>query len=235
MSIDEIIKWIEAHGNTVDLFKWLVLIFLAWIGGLFGYLRNFVRKPKIRISQVTSRCLAINPKVLGINNQRDGAIISAFLLEIEVCNCSNKPISIRDFSIQYSQIKKLPYWSPKFFAISLPNRVVHKTGSGTKKLKNWFSNFPDEMNDTLTVNGKIDDMDSKSAFVFFSSNTYGYYNPKIVDEFIEIKAHVTLVNGVKLTSFAKIKINNDLMFFEDLVSGVSEHIKDHTAWSYYKS
>ena len=58
-------QWIEDHQATVDLLKWLALLVIAWAAGLFRYLRDLTRTPRLAVSEVVSRCLIVETGVPG--------------------------------------------------------------------------------------------------------------------------------------------------------------------------
>jgi len=226
--IKNVIDWIEAHPNTIDLIKWTALGILAWLTGIFTYIRNLTRSPKVSISSVTSRCYIESIKH---NNYTYDLSCAAFLLEIEVINPSNQLIVIRDFAIQFRLQHPFFCWSKKLTAISLPNQVRHQTGASVKLLKNWFSKFSDDFD--LTADSKIESKDTKSAFILFVSSTHKKYAPQIKNNEVYVRVIARLTTGQKIKAFKKVHVTYDADFFEKMTPGILAQIRHPTAWGAY--
>ena len=84
--LNAVTQWIEDHQATVDLAKWLLVLALAWAAGLFRYVRNLTRTPRLSISSVTSRCYVEEQPF----ESHSDAMKAAFLLDIEVTNRSSE-------------------------------------------------------------------------------------------------------------------------------------------------
>lgn len=53
----DLVGWIEDHSTTVDLLKWAFVGLLAWVLGIFRFLRARLKRPKLEIESFTSRCI----------------------------------------------------------------------------------------------------------------------------------------------------------------------------------
>lgn len=226
--LSPIVIWIEGHETTVDLLKWILLLIAAWLSGLFRFIRSLSRQPKVRVDSVTSRCYIED--ISEEKEARPNSIRAAFLLEIEVVNLRNEPISVNALEIQVHKRRLLFRWTTPISAISLPNRVTHEMGHGIKILKNWFSRFSDNM-DHLTLDGRIGPKDAESAYALFVSSTWGSWNPLIFKNHANVCAIVHLATGEKLKTFASIPVTTDADFFEKMVPGILNQIRHPTAWN----
>jgi hypothetical protein len=224
--LDTVITWIEEHDKTVDLLKWVLLLVLAWATGLFRYLRNLARKPRARLSSLTSRCY-VEPME---DKQHSHAVLAAFLVELEVTNLGSDPIVVRTMELRMRRLRPFLRWGPWISATSLPNRVQLKMDSGIKVFRNWFSNFPDGP-DSLTIQGRIAPKDAASGFLLFVSSTYGSWNPKIVNDCVLVRGRVTLTTGEKLTAVARIPVTTNAESFESLIPNGLVHVRDRGTWN----
>ena len=219
-------NWIETHAATVGVLKWIGALGLAWASGLLRLVRNLTRKPKVKISTVASRCLIEEFDEIGVYRN---AVRASFLLDIDVVNGGAEEIVVRTFNLQVRRKKGLRRWGPKVSAVSLPNRVRHKMGAGTKFMPNWFAHFPDGI-ERLTIDGPIGPRRARSGFALFVAFTHGDWNPSVVDECCEIRVEVGLTLG-KVTGMARVPVTRRVEFFEEMVPGIREQIGDPTAWN----
>ncbi|MFZ2752811.1 MAG: hypothetical protein WAZ48_05135, partial [Lysobacteraceae bacterium] len=148
--LTDIISWIESHGSTVDLLKWIAVGILAWAIGAFRFLKAKLKRPKLEIESFTSRC---SWEELGVLDDHDHNARIVFLIEAGVNNPTTDPIFIRDFTLQIKRLKRWPIWHQSLHPVTLPNRVRQDIGATTKLLTNWFSNFPDGP-ESLTLDAK---------------------------------------------------------------------------------
>ena len=153
-------------------------------------------------------------------------IRSAYLLDIEVLNPTREQIHVRSFEIQIMRDSTFNCWGSRVLAISLPNRIQHKTGASIKLLKNWFSIFSDDHD--LTVNGKIGPKESVNAFALFVSLNTDSQKPKIEGKYITVRACVRLATSERLYHKERIKIC-DLESFEGYCSGITAQIRHSSA------
>jgi len=226
--IDITIELIENHPQTTDLAKWVLLVVVAWASGVFSLLRRLNRRPSVRVSEITSKCL------IEKFEEYDGhpnAIRSSLLLEIEISNPSPELIVVKQFELQIYKQHRFSRWGEKTCAIALPNRVRHEMGSGTKFMRNWFANFDDDRNELLSLNGRIEAKDSNSGFALFVTFTCGLWKPKIINDNVRIRVYASLGSGEVLRTSANIPVTTDKTLLEKMVPGVLEQISHPTAWN----
>lgn len=219
-------EWIESHQTTVDFLKWLVLLVVAWAAGIFRCLRNLTRNPRVAVSEVISRCLILEAPYEG----HQDATKAVFLLNIEVENRSSERIVVSSFELRYRRQVPLFRWSQKFSAISLPNRVHHKMGGGTKIMRNWFAHFPDGI-PTLTVEGKIDARDAESGYALFVTHTHGSWNPKVQNNLVRVRVYERLTTGRTVSASAMVVVAQNPEFFEQMVPGILDQVEHPSAWN----
>ncbi|WP_417070487.1 hypothetical protein [Niveibacterium terrae] len=189
--ISTIVSWIEAHGKTVDLLKWFVLLLVAWLAGAFSFVRSKLRTPSATIEEATSRCLVEEfAEFQGHKN----AVRATFLVEVGLLNPTSERVVVRHFSLAVQRRRVWRTWKPELVALSLPSRPRHQTGSGSKVLKNWFSNFDDGLQN-LTLLGTVEPKELPSGFLLFVCFSVGGWAPRISGEHIKVKAKVHLTTG----------------------------------------
>lgn len=221
------LDWIEAHKTTVDLVKWGLLLFIAWIAGAFRFLRGLTRKPKAEIQAATSRCLIQEFSEFGGHTN---VIRASFLLEVGITNPTNEKISVKKFYLSFPRQKFWRRWKPELHAISLPNRPRHEMGSGMKFLKCWFSNFPDDMKE-LTLSGDIEARTFHSGHLLFVSFTHGSWNPRVNGETVHVRTTVELTTGEIRSRAVPIKVTKSPEQFEKWVPGIIDQVGHQTAWN----
>lgn len=226
LSATDLAAWIETHPTTVDLVKWAVILALAWFVGLFRFLRNLTRTPRLSISTVLGRAFIANEP----HDGHDDAVMVAFLLNIEVANRSSERIVVNSFEVRYRTARRFRRWSHRTSAVTLPSRVRVKAGSGVKIMRNWFGHFPDEIA-YLTVDGKIDARDASSGYVLFISHTFGSWNPLIANDKIRVEVSTTLTTGKRVAAKAEIVVTRDGEFIEELVPGLLDHMRQPNTWN----
>lgn len=219
-------QWIEGHPTTVDLFKWVLVLLVAWLAGVFKYFRTLTRTPRLSVSPVTSRCYLEKQPF----EEHADAVKAAFLLDVQIANRSSENVVVSSFYVRYRTRRPVKRWSEKISAVSLPNRVRHRMGAGTKFMRNWFARFPDEI-EGLTVKGKIEARDAHSGFALFVSHTYGSWNPRLRKEAIPVRVTAILTSGVRVSGTVNVKVNTDPSFFEEMVPGFLDQIRHPTAWN----
>lgn len=226
LPLESMVEWIEAHQTTVDLIKWAIVLFLAWIAGGFKYLRNKLRRPSISLEENTSRCLIEEfEEFEGHKN----AVRATLLIEMGVLNPTNERINVRSFNLAIKRERFWSRWKPELIALSLPSRPRFQTGSGVKIVKNWFSNFSDEFA-SLTLTGVIEPKEYPSAFLLFVSFTSGPMSPKIEGQYLKVKGRANLTTGETFTVSGKVRVMTDIELFESWLPGIKLQINHDSAW-----
>lgn len=222
-----VIDWIESHEKTVNLLKWVALLIVAWIAGLFRYIRQKLRQPSSTIEEATSRCLV---EEFNEFQGHKNVVRASFLVEVGLLNPTPEPVVIRRFSLAIQRRRAWRRWKPELVAISLPSRPRNPMGGGGMKLlKSWFSNFQDEYSD-LTLSGTIEPKHHHSGFLLFVCFAAGDCAPKIEGEFVRVKALVHLTTGETCTANGKIKITRNKEKFDQRAPGVVVQVAHESSW-----
>lgn len=222
-----LINWIEAHGTTVDLIKWLIVGLLAWLLGAFRFLHTKLKRPSLEIESFTSRCAWED---LGEIDGNPANARVTMLIEAGINNPTTSPIVVRDFTLQIKCLKRWPLWHAELHPTTLPCRVRHNVGGIIRYLKNWFSNF-DEGSENLTLDSKIESREFQSGFLMFVSASWGNMLPKIVNGKIPIKLKARLTTGETLVATKNIHVLEDKSVLQGLVPGVFEHVENPSTWN----
>lgn len=223
----DLVGWIEAHGTTVDLLKWVIVGLLAWSFGVFRFLRAKLKRPKLEIESFTSRCIW---QELGVVDGNDHNVRVVFLIEAGVTNPTTDPIVIRDFTLKVKRRRRWLVRNRALNAATLPARVRHNVGGVTRLLKNWFSNFSDGP-ETLTLGTRIESRDCPSGFLLFVSVSWGSMRPFRTNGAIPVKLFARLTTGEILVARANIALMNDHATFEATVPGVLAYVQDRSTWN----
>lgn len=222
-----LIDWIESHEKTVDLLKWIAILLVAWAVGLFKFLRQKFRQPFATIEEVSTRCLVEDfEEFRGHKN----ALRASFLIEIGLVNPTPEVVVVRHFSLSVRRRKFWKPWGSELMALSLPNRPRHQMGSGSKLLKNWFSNFPDEYSN-LTLTGTVQPKQVHSGYLLFVCFAHGNHVPKIEGDYVRVKASIYLTTGEKRTVRGKALVVRDQGKFNSWVPGILDQVQHDSAWN----
>jgi hypothetical protein len=224
--ISAITGWIETHGKTVDIMKWLVLLLVAWGTGVFRFIHSKLRTPSATIDESTSRCLV---EEFAEFQGHQKAVRATFLVEVGFLNPTSERLVVRHFSLAVQRRKVWRAWKPELVALSLPSRPRHQTGSGEKVLTNWFSKFQDDFHD-LTLSGGVEPKELPSGFLLFVCFSVGNWAPRISDDHIKVKARVHLTTGETYSVSGRVKVVRDAAKFEQWVPGIVAHINHDSAW-----
>lgn len=218
--LETVFDWIELHKTTVDLLKWAMLLLVAWIAGVFKFLRMRLRRPSIAIVEDTSRCLI--EELSKLNGYSD-VLRATLLVEVGVLNPTNERINVKGFTLAVARRRYFKRWKREQIASSLPSRPRFQTGSGMKISQNWFSKFPDEYQEA-TITSVIEPKEFPSGYLLFVLAATGNAKPKIEDGHVFVKARVNLTTGESFRVSGKIKIVLDSDLFESWLPGINDHI-----------
>jgi len=227
LSINDVISWIEAHGQTVDLLKWLLVGILAWALGVFGYIRTKLKRPRLEVDSFTSRYAW---EEMGVIDGNDNNALVIFLIEARITNPTTDPVVVSDFSLQIKRLKRWPMWHQELSPTTLPARVRHTVGDITRLLRNWFSKFP-EGPESLTIDSKIEARAVESGFLLFVSASWGYMRPMVENDAIPVKLSARLTTGERLFARGKIMQMKDHQAFERMVPGILGHARNRSTWN----
>jgi len=227
LALSNLVEWIESHATTIDVLKWVIVGLLAWVLGVFRFIRTKLKRPKLEIESFTSRCIW---QELGIVDGNDHNARVVFLIEAGINNPTTDPIVVRDFTLKVKRLKGWPVRNHPLNAVTLPSRVRQNIGNITRFLKNWFSNFS-EGPESLTVSARIESRDYQSGFVLFVSASWGYMRPFIKAGAIPVELNARLTTGERLTARADIAIMDDHAAFEEMVPGILDHVQNRNTWN----
>ena len=228
--MEEIVNWIEAHPTTVDVFKWGALLLVAWVSGLFRFIRNYSRKPSISVISEASRCyIEEMEEYEGCKN----VVRAAYLVDVSVRNPTKERIVVESFSLSYIKNKPLFFRSPEFHPVTMPNRPRQEMGAGTKISKVFFSDFDDGFQN-LTMSGDIESKQFQNGYMLFVSFTWGSWNPKNAKGRVRIKISCQLTTGEVISSPASIPITTNAETFEKWIPGIIDQVGHQCTWNSVK-
>lgn len=226
--LDSLIAWIESHPNTVQAITWAALIVLAWITGLFKWVRRSTRKPRLTIVSTASRVLVEEfPELDG----RSDVVRASFLVNAAVSNRSTEKVVIEAFEFTFRRRFGWKPYGPKLGSISLPNRPRQAMGSGEKTMPVYFTQFKDGEDESLTLSGKLHPKDFCGGYLLFVAFTFGAWNPLQDDKGIKIHLYARLTTGERVRAAGYIPIIKDGGLLEEVVPGILKQIEHEAAWN----
>lgn len=225
--MEPIFQWIESHSVTVDALKWSALLLVAWLSGFFRFIKNLIRKPKIKIISEASRCSLEHFEEF---NGDKNVVRAAYVLDVTVTNPTNEKVVIESFFMTYPRRK---FWRKKsrpLHPTPMPSRPRQDIGGKTKLSKVFFSNFEDGF-DSLTMSGELEPKGFQNGYLMFVTFTHGSWNPDEQNDHVSISVSAELTSGDRVSDTKQIRVNKDLKFFESFVPGFIERVSHGSAWN----
>lgn len=223
-----IIDWLEAHAVTVDLAKWVAVIVVAWFGGVFKFLRQFNQRPKLEVHGPAGFCYLEERKDDGTGRT---STLAVFVLNPAIENPSDRSFEIARFLFGFDCHHIFRRFRQQLFHVSFPNRPQKKFGAGTKILPVFFTNFPDDLNDTMTVSGRIEARSMAAAYVMFISNTWGSWTPRVSNDTVAVLLRAETVGEGALTRKVKLRVHRDPSVIRDFCPDLYDHITSSEMWN----
>ncbi|SEG74863.1 hypothetical protein [Halopseudomonas aestusnigri] len=227
----EAILFIESNETTIDLLKWAVVGLVAWMLGIFRYLKTKLKRPTLEVEAFTSRC---SWEELGEIDGNPGNVRVILLIEAGINNPTTEPIVVRYFTLHVKRLKSWPIWNEALNPTTLPCRVRHVVGDVTRYLKNWFSNF-EEGPEYLTLSPRVESREFQSGFLIFVSASWGNMRPLVTDKGIPIKLKARLTTGETLVAKTSITVLENQTIMDSLVPGVFKHVENPATWNIVRS
>jgi hypothetical protein len=205
-NLQESLTCIEAHGQTIELVKWITIGLIAWCCGLFRYIKNLTLKPKLKISKIESHAFTEEIKHEGLPYT-----LTAFLINMEVSNPTPNTIVVRSFNLCIRR-KGVWRWSQYISSITLPSRIKYVMGDKEKILANWFAH-------------------SESAYSLFVFVGQPDQSPLIKNGKVEIIAQACTATGEKINCSTKIDVKTQPDFFTNVIDGFLAHVRNPEYWN----
>jgi hypothetical protein len=220
MDIDVYINWLESHPITVDLFKWVIILIIAWAVGFFRYISKFVKKPNIEIISDASR---VYIEKIQDSEGQENSVRATFIIDADIVNPTSELVHVRYFRLRFSRNVMFGIFSKQMHSISLPNRPRIKMGDKLKLSKVFFSYFDDEF-DSLTMSGELPARTSQNGFLLFNSTTFGDWNPRVKDNKVKVEIRSKLSTGETIKNKQWLRLTDDRKFLEEWIPSILEHV-----------
>jgi hypothetical protein len=225
----EVFAWIEAHGTTVDLLKWLALLLVAWFTGAFSFLRRYRRRPRLEISETAS--FVFIEQVSTPEGRPDG-VRASFIVNAALINASNERVVVDRFELSF---KTIGFWRSnrqRLLRLAFPTRPRKQVGTGTKHMSVWFTQYANDDVAMAVVDGRLDAKDTCGGYLLFVSFGYGTWNPRIVDETVGIKLTAKLTSQDTLRKSTRILAVTDPAVVEEFCPGFCAHVSHESTWNH---
>lgn len=209
--------------------QWTALILVAWIAGAFKWLRLRTKSPKLECVPTASFCFIENLEDFRGNRN---VVRAAFFIHASIVNRSPSRAVIDRFRLGFACRLWYRSMRQRMLRLALPSRPRKRLGTGHKLMGSFFTDYDDGYDDRLTVRGSIESSDYVGGYLLFVSNTYGNWNPRVIQDTVEVRLTCTLTTGEKLTHKAKIRVTSDLTEAEEFCPGILEHITDESTWNH---
>ncbi len=224
-----VLTWIENHPTTVSILQWGALIILAWVAGVFKWLRVKTTSPKLECVAPASFCFL---ELLGDFRGHPNSVRASFFVHASIINRSPEKVVVDRFRLGFKCRNMFRSMHQKLLRLAYPAWPRKRLGTGYKLMGAFFTEYGNEDDRLLSVSGTIEPKDIAAGYLLFVSNTYGSWNPQIENDHIQVKLNVTLSSGAKLTDKVRIRVTQDRSVAEEFVPGILEHISDESTWNH---
>lgn len=225
----DITGWIESHEVTVGLLKGLAVIFIAWIGGVFAYLKRFRAKPYLRLVETAS--FALVERIPATSERPDG-VRTSFIINVSLVNASNERVVLDQFELSYRTIGYWRSYRQRLLRIAFPSRPRKQVGEGLKYMGVWFTEYPLGDLKMDVIKGALDPKDQCGGFLLFTSFTYGTWNPRIENHQIRVRLKAGLTSHQQLSVSARFRVSEDMKIAEEFSPGFAAHVAHESTWNH---
>jgi hypothetical protein len=218
---EDIQNWLATHKELVDAAKWLFLIILGWVTGLFGWAYTKFRRARVKAIPEVSRCYQITYQ----DNTGKSIERSAFFIKIALENPSATLAILRRVTLTYKPIHPLKRFTKQFNCTSFPSPVKIKVGDIIKLIPVLFTSFPAEICPP-SPDGRLGPKEYQEGYILVATETFGSYSPKHGTKGVKIKLRGYFTDGRTHSSTSHIHLVSGFELLEEQVSGITEYLKD---------
>ncbi len=127
--MSEIIEWIELHNVTVGLLQAVVLMLIAWVAGLFSYLRKLTARPRLEIVETASFVFIEDLKD---HDGKPKRVRASFIINASLINSSNEKVVLEQFLLSYRAHNIIRSFRQRLVRFAFPVRPRKRIGNGIK-------------------------------------------------------------------------------------------------------
>ncbi|PKM08393.1 MAG: hypothetical protein CVV14_04300 [Gammaproteobacteria bacterium HGW-Gammaproteobacteria-4] len=225
--MNDLVAWIEAHQATVDLLKAAVLLLVAWVSGLFAYLRRFRKNPKLEVADTAS--FVYLEQMDEFDGQKN-VVRAAFIINASVINASNEKVVVDHFLLSFRTFNVWRSHRQKLVRIGFPSRPRKRLGISTKQMGVWFTQYPEDEVQMEHATGALEPKELCGGYLLFTSFTWGGWNPKQRNGMVHITLKVKLTSQKWLSKSVWLRATTDATKIEEMSPGMVEHLKHETTW-----
>ena len=225
--MNDIVDWIENHQVTVDLLKAAALVLVAWMSGLFAYLRRYRRKAILEITDTAS--FAYFEQIEELEGHKH-LIRAAFIINASVVNASNEKVVVDHFLLSFRTYSLWRSHGQKLVRIAFPSRPRKRLGIAFKQMGVWFTQYPDDEYQLDHATGILEPKEHCGGYLLFTSFTYGNWNPKVQHGMIHVKLRAKLTSQKWLRVTVRLRVTDDASVIEEMSPGITEHLRDRSTW-----
>jgi hypothetical protein len=224
LNFESALDWIEAHQTTVDLLKWVMLLVLGWMLGLFRAIRDWTRRPAVEIDSRYSSCYVEQHDRFG--DYADVILIAA-LVDVGITNPTKDKVGVKRLGLSVRRNGLWPCWSKEVSAVGLPSPPTFPLGEHVKLIPVWFTAFSDDYLDLRRTSA--DPQDSVAALALFVVLVDRKNLPELGDSLL-IKVNAYLATGQVCRQVGKIKVYRDFTRLGCIVAGSEAYVRAPAVW-----
>jgi hypothetical protein len=225
--MNELAAWIESHQATVELIKAGGLLFLAWISGLFSFLRRYRQKPVLEVAQTAS--FVYLERMEEFDGHKD-VVRAAFVINASLINASNEKIVVDHFLLSF---QTHDFWRSnrqKLVRIGFPSRPRKTLGICTKHMGVWFTQYPDDEVQMEHITGVLEPKELCGGYMLFTSFTWGSWSPRVRSDRVRVTLKVKLTSQKWLKKSVWLRVTSDAEKIEEMSPGLVQHLQHDTTW-----
>ena len=229
LSMSDIIEWIEQHKVTVGLLQAAALLVVAWVSGLFSYLRKLTAKPKLHIAETASFVFI---ESLANHNGKPNSMRASFVINASLINASSEKVVLEQLFLSYRTYNIIRSYRQRLVRIAFPARPRKRLGNGIKYMGVWFTEFGEDDYKLEAAQGNLEPKEMCAGYLLLASFTWGGWNPRVAGNTVNVKLRAKLTSGECIKLGARLRVVTDSAFVEEFCPGLVEHVAHESTWNH---
>ncbi|OIQ71532.1 hypothetical protein GALL_468490 [mine drainage metagenome] len=227
--MSDLIDWIELHKVTVGLLQAVVLLLLAWVAGLFSYLRKLTAKPRLHVVETASFVFIED---LADHDGKPNSMRASFIINASLINASKEKVVLEQFLLSYRTHNIIRSYRQRLVRIAFPVRPRKRLGNGIKYMGVWFTEFGEDDYKLEAAHGNLDAKEMCAGYLLFASFTWRGWNPRIAGNTVSVRLRAKLTSGECIKFCTRLRVVTDPAFVEEFCPGLVEHVAHESTWNH---